>query len=125
MLSVVSALFEGDAMAVKRGVIVAKIKPGSEEAVAKLFAESDESELPKLAGVRHRSLFVLDDVYIHLVELDDDFADTVDEVRDHPLFKDISRRLDEYITPYDPETWKSPKDAQAREFYSWDPPDSG
>ena len=109
---------------VKRGVIVAKIKPGSEEEVAKLFAESDQSELPGLAGVRHRSLFVLDDVYIHLVELDDDFAEAVDEVRDHPLFKDISRRLDEYITPYNPETWRSPKDAQAREFYSWDAPDS-
>jgi cyclase len=109
---------------VKRGVIVAKIKPGSEEQVAKLFAESDESELPKLAGVRHRSLFVLDDVYIHLVELDSDFAETVDDVRDHPLFKDISRRLDEYITPYDPETWRSPKDAQAREFYSWDAPET-
>jgi cyclase len=107
-------------VAVKRGVIVAKIKPGSEEAVANLFAESDESELPQMAGVRHRSLFVLDDVYIHLVELDEDFAETVDNVRDHPLFKEISRRLDEFITPYNPETWQSPKDAQAREFYSWD-----
>jgi cyclase len=107
-------------VAVKRGVIVAKIKPGSEDAVANLFAESDESDLPQLAGVRHRSLFVLDDVYIHLVELDEDFAETVDNVRDHPLFKEISRRLDEFITPYNPETWQSPKDAQAREFYSWD-----
>jgi cyclase len=105
---------------VKRGVIVAKIKPGSEEEVAKLFAESDQSELPKLAGVRHRSLFVLDDVYVHLVELDDEFADAVDNVRDHPLFQEISRKLDAYITPYNPDTWKSPKDAQAREFYSWD-----
>ena len=108
---------------VKRGVIVARMKPGSEEEVAKIFEESDRSELPGLAGVRHRSLFVLDDIYIHLVELDEDFAHTVDDVRDHPLFKEISRRLDEYITPYDPETWKSPKDAQAREFYSWDPPE--
>jgi len=107
-------------VAIKRGVIVAKIKPGSEDAVAKLFAESDESDLPQIAGVRHRSLFVLDDVYIHLVELDEDFASTVDNVRDHPLFIEISRRLDEHITPYNPETWKSPKDAQAREFYSWD-----
>ncbi len=107
---------------VKRGVIVAKIKPGSEEEVAKIFAESDESELPKLAGVRHRSLFVLDDVYVHLVEMDDEFAEAVDNVRDHPLFQEISRRLDAYITPYNPETWRSPKDAQAREFYSWDPP---
>jgi cyclase len=105
---------------VKRGVIVARIKPGAEQEVAKLFEESDESELPRLAGVRHRSLFVLDDIYVHYVELDDEFAEAVDSVRDHPLFKEISRKLDDYITPYDPGTWKSPKDAQAREFYSWD-----
>lgn len=110
-------------MAVKRGCIIAKIKPGSEEEVAKLFEESDESDLPRLAGVRHRSLFVLDDVYVHYVELDEDFGDSVDAVRDHPLFKEISKRLDAYITPYDPETWRSPKDAQAREFYSWEAPE--
>jgi cyclase len=107
---------------VKRGVIIARIKPGSEQEVARLFEESDQSELPRLAGVRHRSLFVLDDVYVHYVELDEDFAEAVDTVRDHPPFKEISRRLDEYITPYNPDTWKSPKDAQALEFYSWDPP---
>jgi cyclase len=105
---------------VKRGVIVAKIKPGSEEKVAEIFAESDSTELPSIAGVSHRSLFVLDDVYIHYVEMDEDFEQRVDEIRDHPLFREISRKLDEYITPYDPETWRSPKDAQAREFYRWD-----
>ena len=109
---------------VRRGAIVAKMKPGSEEQVAKIFEDSDNTELPRLAGVRHRSLFVLEDVYIHYVELDEEFAETVDTVRDHPLFREISRRLDEYITPYNPETWKSPKDAQAREFYSWDAPDA-
>jgi cyclase len=107
----------------KRGVIVAKIKPGAEEEVAKLFAESDATELPGLAGVRHRSLWVLDDVYIHYVESDEDFAEAVDAVRDHPLFKEISAKLDAYITPYDPETWRSPKDAQARQFYAWDAPE--
>jgi cyclase len=101
---------------VKRGVIVAKIKPGSEEKVAEIFAESDKTELPGLAGVSHRSLFVLDDVYIHYVEMDEDFEQKVDEIRDNPLFREISRQLDDYITPYDPETWRSPKDAQAREF---------
>jgi cyclase len=106
--------------AVKRGVIVARIKPGSEEQVARIFAESDRTELPQLAGVRHRSLFVLDDVYIHYVETDADFERAVDEIRDHPLFIEISRRLDEYITPFNPETWRSPKDAQAREFYRWE-----
>lgn len=108
-------------MSVKRGVIVARIKPGAEEDVARIFAESDETELPRITGVRHRSLYVLGDVYIHLVETDDEFAATVDNVRDHELFTDISRKLDPYIQPYDPETWKSPKDAQAREFYTWEP----
>jgi cyclase len=108
---------------VKRGCIVARIKPGSEDEVAKLFAESDQSDLPGLAHVRHRSLFVLDDIYIHYVETDDEFGAEVDAIRAHPLFQEISAKLDAFITPYDPETWESPKDAQAREFYSWDPPE--
>jgi len=105
---------------VRRGVIVARIKPGSEQQVAEIFAESDRSELPGLAGVTHRSLFVLEDVYVHYVEMEEEFTESVDQVRDHPLFKEISRRLDEYIAPYNPETWRSPKDATAIEFYSWD-----
>jgi cyclase len=105
---------------VKRGVIVARMKPGSEEKVAEIFAESDRSELPELAGVKHRSLWILDDVYIHYLEMDADFEEAVDEIRDHPLFKEVSRRLDEYVKPYDPETWRSPKDAQAKQFYVWE-----
>jgi len=105
-----------------RGVIVAKIKPGSEKQVAAIFAESDATELPKLAGVRHRSLYVVEDVYIHFVEIDDDFDQAVSGVRDHPLFREISKKLEPYIQPYNPATWRSPKDATAREFYSWDAP---
>ena len=108
---------------VKRGLIIARIKPGAEEKVAQIFAESDETDLPALAGVRHRSLFVLEDIYVHYVETDADFEMAVDEVRDHPLFREISRKLDDYITPYNPETWRSPKDATAREFYRWEPAD--
>lgn len=105
---------------VKRGVIVARIKPGAADDVAKIFAESDTSDLPELAGVKHRSLFILEDIYVHYVEMDEDFEQSVDQVRDHPLFKEISRKLDDFITPYNPETWKSPKDATALEFYTWD-----
>ncbi len=107
---------------VRRGLIVARIKPGAEDDVARIFAESDATELPQITGVRHRSLFVFGDIYVHLVETDDEFAEAVDRVRDHDLFTDISRKLEPFIQPYDPATWKSPKDAQAREFYSWDPP---
>ena len=106
---------------VKRGLIIAKIKPGAEEKVAEIFAVSDRTELPKLTGVRHRSLFVLEDVYVHLVEMEDDFDETVAGVRNHELFRDISKKLEPYIQPYNPATWRSPKDATAREFYSWDP----
>jgi cyclase len=108
---------------IKRGLIVARIKPGSAEKVAEIFRESDNTDLPKLAGVRHRSLFVLEDIYVHLVEMDEDFDQTVAGVRDHPLFKEISQKLDPYIQPYNPATWRSPKDATAKEFYSWDAPD--
>ena len=108
---------------VKRGLIVARIKPGAEEKVAEIFGASDETDLPIMTGVRHRSLFVLEDIYIHLVEMDEDFTRTVDNVREHDLFRDISKKLEPYIQPYNPATWKSPKDATAREFYTWDRPD--
>jgi cyclase len=105
---------------VRRGVIVARMRPDAREKVAEIFAESDATELPGLAGVRHRSLFVLEDLYVHLVEVDDDFESAVDGVRQHELFREISARLEPYIEPYNPVTWHSPKDAMAREFYSWD-----
>ncbi|MGZ6996477.1 MAG: TcmI family type II polyketide cyclase [Acidimicrobiia bacterium] len=104
----------------KRGLIVAKIKPGSEDAVAEIFAESDATELPGLGGVVHRSLWVMDDNYSHLVETRDDFDEAVSGIRDLELFRDISKKLEPYIQPYDPETWRSPADAMAREFYRWD-----
>lgn len=107
---------------VKRGLIVARIKPDSEEKVAAIFADSDTTDLPIITGVRHRSLFILEDIYVHLVEMDEDFARSVDNVRNHELFREISKKLEPYIQPYNPVTWKSPKDATAREFYSWDAP---
>jgi|SRR5215469_16637951 len=104
----------------KRAVIVARIKPGAEAKVAEVFAESDRTELPKLAGIRHRSLYILDDLYIHFFETDEDSAAAVDQIRDHPLFREISRKLEPYISPYNPATWRSPKDATARLFYQYD-----
>lgn len=105
---------------INRGMIVARIKPGCEDKVAELFAESDTTELPTMAGVRHRSLFVFGDVYIHLVESDGDLDGAVSGIRDHPLFRELCVKLDAYIEPYDPATWRSPQDAMAREIYSWD-----
>ncbi len=105
------------------GLIVARIRPGSEAAVARIFAESDTTELPGLARVRHRSLFKMNDgLYCHLVESDGDFEKSVSGVASHPLFREISTQLAAHISPYDPATWRSPKDAFATEFYCWDAP---
>nr|WP_042192817.1 TcmI family type II polyketide cyclase [Kibdelosporangium sp. MJ126-NF4] len=103
-----------------RTLIVAKIRPGAEQRVAELFAESDRTELPHIAGVRHRSLYRLGDLYAHLLETDDRGDEAVAEARRHPEFARISGLLDEHITPYLP-TWQSPKDAMADCFYTWEP----
>lgn len=104
----------------KRSLIVARILPNSEERVASIFAESDATELPAVAGVRHRSLFTLEDLYVHLIEADADLRSGVGDLRQHPLFHDISKKLDAYIKPYNPATWRSPADAFARQIYSFD-----
>lgn len=104
----------------RRGLIVARIRTGAEGDVARIFAESDQTELPAMAGVRHRSLYVLDDVYIHLVEFDRDPDGSVEGVRQHELFQEVSKKLESHIAPYNPTTWRSPRDAFAREIYTWD-----
>ena len=104
----------------KRSLIVARMLPNSDEKVAAIFAESDRTELPAVAGVRHRSLFALDDLYFHLIEAESDVKSGVADLRQHPLFKDVSQKLDAYIRPYNPATWRSPADAFAREIYTFD-----
>src|SRR5665811_764108 len=99
-----------------RSVIVAKIVPGSEQAVAAIWAESDRTELPRVAGVRRRSVYRLGDLYVHLLETEQTGASAVQTARGHPEFARVSEQLRPYITPYLP-TWRSPQDAQAHCFY--------
>lgn len=104
-----------------RVLIVAKLRPQTERDVARIFAESDSTSLPFDLGVRERSLYVLSDAYVHLVEFDGDTEQAMAAAREHLGFQDISERLLPYISPYDPGTWRSPKDAMARRFYHWTP----
>ncbi|GAB2846291.1 TcmI family type II polyketide cyclase [Lentzea nigeriaca] len=104
-----------------RSLIVAKIAPGAEERVAEIFAESDRTDLPDVAGVLHRSLWRLGDLYVHLLETEQTGQEAVEEARRHPEFKRVSELLSPYVTPYLP-TWRSPKDAQAQRFYLWERP---
>jgi len=104
-----------------RAIIVARIRPGSEAEVVRLFVDSDQTSLPIDLGVRERSLYTLQDLYLHVIDFhpgaDADAA--IAAGRDHPGFHAISERLRPHISPYDPETWRSPRDAMARCFYTW------
>lgn len=103
-----------------RTIIVAKIDPGAEQQVAEIFAESDRTELPGIVGVMRRSLYRLDDLYLHVLETRDHGPEAVEQGRKHPEFARVSQRLQDYITPY-LSTWKSPADAVAHCFYTWEP----
>jgi cyclase len=101
-------------------LIVARMAPGSAADIAKVFAASDTGELPHLVGVTRRSLFQFGDVYMHLIESDRPPGPEIAKVTQTPEFRDISDRLSAFVSPYDPETWRSPKDAMAQEFYRWE-----
>ncbi|MFE7134674.1 TcmI family type II polyketide cyclase [Streptomyces sp. NPDC057638] len=103
-----------------QALIVARMAPDSADGIAKLFADSDGGELPRLVGVRRRSLFQFGDVYLHLIEADRPPGPAIAQVVDHPDFRDLSDRLQAYVSPYDPDTWRSPKDAMAHRFYLWE-----
>ncbi|BCL17623.1 TcmI family type II polyketide cyclase [Micromonospora sagamiensis] len=101
-----------------RLLIVSRIVPGTEEQVAEIFAESDATELPAMTGVRHRSLYCLHDLCVHLMETDVD-PGAVAAARTHPLYLRVNERLATHTSPYLP-TWRSPRDAIAGCFYRWD-----
>ena len=101
-----------------RTLIVARLEPGRAGAVAEAFAESDATELPRMLGVKRRTLFRFHDLYFHLIESDGDLTEKLDKVRDHPLYQEINQRLARYVRPYDP-NWREPKDAMAEPFYAW------
>jgi cyclase len=101
-------------------LIVARIKPGAEGDVAKLFEQFDTTEMPQLMGTKRRQLFSFHDLYFHLQDFADDSGGTaIEEAKTHPLFVDISEALKAHIDPYDPATWRSPADAMAHRFYHW------
>ncbi|MGW2277215.1 TcmI family type II polyketide cyclase [Streptomyces sp. NPDC001770] len=100
-------------------LIVARMAPGSAPDIAKLFEASDGTDLPHLVGVHRRTLFQFGDVYLHLIESDRPPGPEIAKVTEHPEFKAISDRLTAFVSPYDPQTWRGPKDAMAQPFYTW------
>ncbi|GAA3702970.1 TcmI family type II polyketide cyclase [Nonomuraea antimicrobica] len=99
-------------------MIVARMDPSDTERVARVWTESDATELPHMIGVDRRTLFRFHGLYFQLIEADKDITENLYRARSHPLYQDIHNKLAEYMTPYDP-NWREPKDAMAEPFYSW------
>ncbi|WUH88804.1 TcmI family type II polyketide cyclase [Streptomyces sp. NBC_00433] len=102
-------------------LIVARIEPGGDGDVARLFAEFDRTEMPHLMGTRRRQLFQFRGLYFHVQDFDDtDGGERIEQAKVDPRFMKISDDLKPFIQPYDPATWRSPADALATRFYSWE-----
>ncbi|SEP25779.1 TcmI family type II polyketide cyclase [Trujillonella endophytica] len=106
-------------------VIVQRMKPGSEEDIARVFADSDAGPLPISTGVTGRWLYAIDDVMVHLLEQDPETAAAVraDHESHRPAFARIMDELSPYLSPYRPDTWQTPADSVAHPFYRWVVPD--
>ncbi|NDL56870.1 TcmI family type II polyketide cyclase [Phytoactinopolyspora mesophila] len=101
-------------------LIVARMRPGADDEVGRLFDEFDHTEMPHIMGTRRRQLFRFHGLYFHLQDFDiDDGGAAIEKARTDPRFIQISTDLRPHITAYDPATWRSPKDAMATRFYHW------
>lgn len=101
-------------------LIVARMEPQHSASVADLFAAFDATDMPERMGTRRRELFHYRGLYFHLQDFDGEGGgEVIEATRNHPAFIKISDDLKEFIAPYDPATWRSPKDAMATRFYHW------
>lgn len=102
-------------------LIVARMDPHASVEVAQLFSAFDKTDMPHRMGTRRRQLFLFRGLYFHLQDFDtDNGGELIEEAKTDPRFIRISEDLKPFIEPYDPATWRSPADAMAKRFYSWE-----
>jgi cyclase len=95
------------------------MNPADTDAVAGIFAESDDGPLPHMLGVSARSLFAFHGLYLHLIEAGQAISPALAQIREQPSFVDVNTKLAAHISPFDPPTWRTPADAMAHQFYRW------
>ncbi|THA70140.1 TcmI family type II polyketide cyclase [Streptomyces sp. A0958] len=102
-------------------LIVARMAAASATDVAKLFSEFDATDMPHRMGTRRRQLFSYRGLYFHLQDFDEDNGgELIEQAKTDPRFVGISEDLKPFIEAYDPKTWRSPADAMAQRFYTWE-----
>ncbi|RSM81648.1 TcmI family type II polyketide cyclase [Kibdelosporangium aridum] len=104
-------------------LIVARMDPRSTADVVELFSAFDNTDMPQRMGTRRRQLFSFHGLYFHLQDFDaENGGELIEEAKTDPRFIKISQDLRPFIEAYDPETWRTPSDAMAKRFYSWESP---
>ncbi|HWE90922.1 MAG TPA: TcmI family type II polyketide cyclase [Pseudonocardiaceae bacterium] len=102
-------------------LIVARMQPDLGVDVARIFTDFDATEMPHTMGTRRRQLFSYRGLYFHLQDFDvDNGGELIERAKTEPRFVRISADLKPFIEAYDPTTWRSPADALATRFYSWE-----
>jgi hypothetical protein len=104
---------------VYRALMVMKMNPANADLVAEAFAEHDRTSLPVEIGANRRILFRFHDLYMHLIEAENDIMNNLYRAREHPIFQKTNDRLAELLTPYSPD-WQELKDSKADAFYTWE-----
>lgn len=95
--------------------------PQSSADVARLFGDFDKTDMPHRMGTRRRQLFLFQGLYFHLQDFDtDNGGKLIEGAKTDPRFIEISENLKPFIEAYDPASWRSPADAMAKKFYSWE-----
>jgi len=102
-------------------LIVARFDPETSGDVAKIFADFDNTDMPHRMGTLRRQLFSYQGLYFHLQDFaEDNGGERIAGAREDVRFKQISADLKPFMRAYDPETWRSPADAMATRFYTWE-----
>ncbi len=101
-----------------QALMIRRFDPADADRIAAIFASHDQSNLPRQIGVQRRTLFQLEDLYLHLVESDVDFLANLHSARNHPLFQQIDSQLAPLLAGYSPATATMGSSA-AQPFYRW------
>nr|CAP12598.1 TcmF2 cyclase [Streptomyces olivaceus] len=93
--------------------------PADAERVAAAFEDHDTTGLPEEIGLTRRTLFRFHDLYMHLIEADDDVLPKILEARDDPRFRKVNEEVGRYLTPYASD-WSRLTDSKAEVIYTWE-----
>ncbi|QBD76900.1 TcmI family type II polyketide cyclase [Ktedonosporobacter rubrisoli] len=98
------------------GIVISRLlHPDNAEKIATAFRRSDATELPHLAGVKSRRIWIQGDLCLHLIEAKSPIPTILRDYAGHPLLKTIQSEVDSYVELVYPGT-----QANALEIYRWD-----